>query len=63
MSGFNHFRYEWFDPYGPFAPLHHINGTRLAFVLDQLPNESAVQCLDVGCGAGIFTAAFAKKSR
>lgn len=62
MSGFNHFRYEWFDPYGPFAPLHHINGTRLAFVLDQLPTESAVQCLDVGCGAGIFTAAFAKKA-
>lgn len=62
MSGFDHFRYEWFDPYGPFAPLHHINATRLAFVMDQLPtNQASMDCLDVGCGAGIFTTAFAKK--
>jgi 2-polyprenyl-6-hydroxyphenyl methylase/3-demethylubiquinone-9 3-methyltransferase len=54
MSDFNHFKYEWFDPYGPFAPLYHINEARLAF-LKKLNFKTNTTMLDIGCGAGIAT--------
>lgn len=54
MSDFNHFKYEWFDPYGPFAPLYMINDLRLNF-LKTLYLNNTTNIIDVGCGAGIAT--------
>ena len=54
MSDFNHFKYEWFDPYGPFAPLYLINDLRLSF-LRSLGIDSPKNIIDIGCGAGIAT--------
>ena len=54
MSDFNHFKYEWFDPYGPFAPLYLINDLRLSF-LRSLGIDTPNNIIDIGCGAGIAT--------
>lgn len=55
---------EWWDPNGPFKPLHRINPVRLTYIRDQLclrfgRNKAAAACLkglsvlDVGCGGGL----------
>ena len=54
MSDFSHFKYEWFDPYGPFAPLYLINEARLSFVRC-LEIATPDNIIDIGCGAGIAT--------
>jgi 2-polyprenyl-6-hydroxyphenyl methylase / 3-demethylubiquinone-9 3-methyltransferase len=55
---------EWWDPNGPFKPLHRINPVRLAYIRDQLcrafgrdPTQGAslegLSVLDIGCGGGL----------
>jgi 2-polyprenyl-6-hydroxyphenyl methylase/3-demethylubiquinone-9 3-methyltransferase len=57
---------RWWDPRGPFAPLHKFNPTRLAFVRDQAaarfgrdPKARApfqgLRLLDIGCGGGLLS--------
>lgn len=53
MSDFDHFKYEWFDPYGPFAPLYLINDLRLNFLKSLKIKTNKI--IDIGCGAGIAT--------
>ena len=56
---------EWWDPAGPFAPLHKFNPARLAFVRDQAAARfgrdvrarkafDGLTLLDVGCGGGLI---------
>jgi 2-polyprenyl-6-hydroxyphenyl methylase/3-demethylubiquinone-9 3-methyltransferase len=49
---------RWWDPRGPFRPLHDINPVRCAFVHARAP-LSGKQVLDVGCGGGILCEAMA----
>lgn len=56
---------EWWDPQGPFRPLHRLNPLRLAFIRDsvcarlgrdplgEMPLKG-VRLLDVGCGGGLL---------
>ncbi|ODA67342.1 Ubiquinone biosynthesis O-methyltransferase [Methyloligella halotolerans] len=55
---------EWWDPEGPFKPLHRINPVRLAYLRDRLcqaferdPNQArsleGLRILDIGCGGGL----------
>jgi 2-polyprenyl-6-hydroxyphenyl methylase / 3-demethylubiquinone-9 3-methyltransferase len=55
---------EWWDPNGPFKPLHRINPTRLAYIRDQLCRAyqrnakeanslGGLSVLDIGCGGGL----------
>ncbi len=55
---------EWWDPKGPFMPLHRINPVRLTYIRDQLcahfgrdPRQGksleGLSLLDIGCGGGL----------
>lgn len=55
---------EWWDPNGPFKPLHRINPVRLTYIRDQLcrafgrdPKQGksleGLSLLDIGCGGGL----------
>jgi len=56
---------RWWDPTGPFAPLHKLNPTRIAFIRDRLAARrgrdplggrplDGLRILDVGCGGGLL---------
>ncbi len=49
----------WWDPQGPFKPLHDLNPARLTFVTERCSLRDAT-VLDVGCGGGILAEAMAK---
>ena len=62
---------EWWNPNGPFKPLHRINPTRLTYIRDQLcrsfgRDRKAAGCLnglsvvDIGCGGGIVAEPLAR---
>ncbi len=62
---------SWWDPKGPFAPLHRLNPTRLAFIRDQALQRfgrdgaerapfQGLRLLDVGCGGGLLTEPMAR---
>lgn len=50
----------WWDPEGPFRPLHDLNPSRLKFVTDRAELEGS-QAADVGCGGGILAESLAEK--
>ena len=62
---------EWWDPKGPFAPLHKLNPIRLAYVREQAlarfgrdgskrrPFEG-LRLLDIGCGGGLLSEPMAR---
>lgn len=51
----------WWDPEGPFRPLHDLNPARLKFIADRAGIEGA-SVLDVGCGGGILSESLARKN-
>lgn len=58
----------WRDPHGPMRPLHAMNPARTAWVAERIArhagragtNLSGLSVLDVGCGAGLASEAFAR---
>jgi 2-polyprenyl-6-hydroxyphenyl methylase/3-demethylubiquinone-9 3-methyltransferase len=62
---------RWWDPAGPFAPLHRINPARLAYIretaLERFGREpkarrpfEGLRLLDVGCGGGLLSEPMAR---
>lgn len=51
---------RWWDPDGPFLPLHRINPLRVEYI-EQRANLSSARVLDVGCGGGILSEAMARR--
>jgi 2-polyprenyl-6-hydroxyphenyl methylase/3-demethylubiquinone-9 3-methyltransferase len=62
---------EWWDPAGPFAPLHQLNPARLAFIreacLAHFAADASVRApfaglrlLDIGCGGGLVAEPMAR---
>lgn len=49
----------WWDPEGPFRPLHDLNPARLRFVVDRVELDGA-ETIDVGCGGGILAESMAR---
>jgi 2-polyprenyl-6-hydroxyphenyl methylase/3-demethylubiquinone-9 3-methyltransferase len=50
----------WWDPEGPFRPLHELNPARLRFIADRA-EISGKTVVDVGCGGGILAESLARK--
>ena len=50
----------WWDPEGPFRPLHELNPARLKFIADRA-GLSGAKVVDVGCGGGILAESLARK--
>jgi 2-polyprenyl-6-hydroxyphenyl methylase/3-demethylubiquinone-9 3-methyltransferase len=48
----------WWDPEGPFRPLHDLNPARLRYIAERATIEGAT-VVDVGCGGGILSEALA----
>ena len=53
VQKFNKISYSWWDPEGPFKPLHMLNPVRTNFIKNtvDLDNKSLI---DVGCGGGLL---------
>jgi 2-polyprenyl-6-hydroxyphenyl methylase/3-demethylubiquinone-9 3-methyltransferase len=49
----------WWDPEGPFRPLHDLNPARLKFVAERAELNGA-DVIDVGCGGGILAESLAR---
>ncbi len=61
----------WWDPQGPFWPLHKLNDLRIAYIQDKLCHHfsrrrdserplEGLRVLDVGCGGGILSESMAR---
>jgi len=50
----------WWDPEGPFRPLHDLNPARLRFITERCTLEKAT-VVDVGCGGGILSESMANE--
>ena len=50
----------WWDPEGPFRPLHDLNPARVRFIAERAAIDGA-SVVDVGCGGGILAEALARK--
>ncbi len=53
LDKFNAQAQSWWDPRGPFRPLHDLNPLRLDYVLARATVRDR-PVLDVGCGGGIL---------
>lgn len=52
---------SWWDPAGPFAPLHAINPLRLDYIQRRIGSLAGQQAVDVGCGGGLLAEAMAQQ--
>ena len=50
----------WWDPQGPFKPLHDINPIRLDYIKQRAP-LARQPALDVGCGGGLLSESLARE--
>ena len=65
---FNRIASLWWDPQGPFWPLHRMNQLRTEWIKDQVLQHfgrtpqpfSGLSVLDIGCGGGILSEALAR---
>lgn len=65
MASFARMAADWWDPTGPFKPLHIMNGARLNLIKEAVcthfgrdPNQdqplAGLRVLDIGCGGGLL---------
>ncbi len=71
ISHFASMAETWWDPDGPFKPLHRLNPTRIAFVKHQICTHfgrdpmtdnplADLRILDIGCGGGLLSEPIAR---
>ena len=65
MESFSRMAADWWNPSGPFKPLHIMNGARLALIKDAVCEHfgldpdtekplAGLRVLDIGCGGGLL---------
>ena len=66
IARFDRLAAQWWDPAGPMRPLHQMNPLRVGWadarlsMLQALHPERPLRLLDLGCGAGLASEAFAR---
>ena len=71
VAQFSRLAETWWDPFGPFAPLHKFNPHRLALIRDELCQHfgrdrharrplDGLTVLDIGCGGGLVAEPMAR---
>ncbi len=71
INNFSSLADKWWDPDGPFKPLHNLNPTRIHYIKDKLighysidPNNlkplQNLRILDIGCGGGLLSEPMAR---
>lgn len=62
IERFSQLSSEWWDPKGPMAPLHAMNPARVNWVTNHVKDRLGKHptLIDIGCGAGIASEAFAR---
>ena len=71
VAQFSRLAARWWDPFGPFAPLHKFNPHRLALIRDEACQHfgrdrhakrplDGLSVLDVGCGGGLVAEPMAR---
>ena len=71
VAQFSRLATRWWDPFGPFAPLHKFNPHRLALIRDEACQHfgrdrhakrplAGLRVLDVGCGGGLVAEPMAR---
>lgn len=65
IAHFSDLATRWWDPAGPMRPLHAMNDLRTGWAMRHLPAPQADDgarrtLLDIGCGAGLASEAFAR---
>ena len=53
VQKFDDISYSWWDPDGPFKPLHMLNPVRTRFIKNNVNLENK-SLIDVGCGGGLL---------
>ena len=53
IQKFDDISYSWWDPEGPFKPLHMLNPVRVNFIKNSI-NLKNKSLIDVGCGGGLL---------
>ncbi len=53
VQKFNNISYSWWDPEGPFKPLHMLNPIRINFIKNRV-DLNGKSVIDVGCGGGLL---------
>tara|TARA_B100001989_G_scaffold251206_1_gene229895 strand:+ start:2900 stop:3589 length:690 start_codon:yes stop_codon:yes gene_type:complete len=62
IKKFDDISYSWWDPEGPFKPLHMLNPVRTDFIKNRI-NLKNKTVIDVGCGGGLLCENIAEHSK
>lgn len=62
IKKFDDISYSWWDPEGPFKPLHMLNPVRTDFIKNRIDLKNKT-LIDVGCGGGLLCENLAEHSK